>query len=348
MRLDRYARYAWAVLGVNLLVVAWGALVRASGSGAGCGSHWPLCNGQVVPSADHSSTIIEFTHRVTSGMALLAVVVLLVWALRRHAASRDITQARAALAVRQWPQTVRSAAVAMAFMISEALVGAGLVLFGLVGDNSSALRAVVLGVHLVNTFFLLASIALTAWFASGGAPVQLRGQGAPAPLLLGAIGATVLLGVTGTITALGDTLFPTASLAEGFRQDFAPAAHFLLRLRVIHPLLAVTLALYVLAVAAVVLRRRPTSPASQWLARAVVALFFAQVAAGTLNLLLRAPIWMQIVHLALADALWITLVLLAAAALAAPQAQPLSRADASRAAPARRAEPPRPAARATR
>ncbi|HEU4629958.1 MAG TPA: COX15/CtaA family protein [Gemmatimonadaceae bacterium] len=348
MRLDRFAAYAWAVLLLNFAVVAWGAFVRASGSGAGCGSHWPLCNGQVVPRDVHTAMLIEFTHRVTSGLALVAVLVLLGWALARHAARHAARRAgagaeglRLALA-RPWSWELRGAALAMAFMLSEALVGAALVLLGLVAENDSATRAVVLGIHLVNTFFLLAFLALTAWWASGGRPVRLRHQGVLGPLLLAALAGLLLLGVTGAVTALGDTLFPSGSLREGFRQDFSPTAHFLLRLRVIHPALAVSLGVYLLLVASAVLRRRTDLDARRF-ARLLITLFFAQLAVGALNLLLRAPVWMQLVHLVLADAVWVTLVLLTATALAdapavgpsrAAVARPASRRGAGEAAPA--------------
>lgn len=300
MRRNRFVIFAWATLVYNLAVVAWGAFVRASGSGAGCGSHWPLCNGQVVPMGAHTATLVEFTHRVTSGIALLLVVGLLVWAWRRFPAGHPARL---------------GAGVAMAFMISEALVGAGLVLLGLVADNSSVARAVVLGIHLVNTFFLLAFIALTAWWGSGRPRAALRGGGAISALLVLAAAGTLVVGVAGAITALGDTLFPVASLAQGVREDFSATAHFLIRLRVVHPLLAIGLGLYLLVVAGVI-RMRRTDVASRRLASLLILLFFVQLGVGTLNVALMAPIWMQLVHLLLADLVWLTLVLLGAAALA--------------------------------
>ncbi len=300
MRSNRFVAFAWATLAYNLVVVAWGAFVRASGSGAGCGSHWPLCNGQVVPRGAHTATLIEFTHRITSGIALLLVVGLVVWAWRRFP--------------RGHPARL-GAGVAMGFMISEALVGAGLVLLGLVADNSSVARAVVLGIHLVNTFFLLAFIALTAWWGSGRPRASLVEGGAVAALLLIAVIGTLVVGVAGAITALGDTLFPVASLATGVRQDFSATAHFLIRLRVLHPLLAIGLGFYLLAVAGVVRLHRPDATTRR-LASLVILLFFLQLGIGTLNVVLMAPIWMQLVHLLMADVVWLTLVLLTASALA--------------------------------
>jgi len=326
MRISRFAAYAWAVLAANLGVILWGAFVRASGSGAGCGSHWPLCDGQVVPRALEAEMLVEFTHRLTSGLALLMVVLLLGWAMARHASPhpdevgataflrRPLRTVLAAVTRRPWGAELRGAALAMAFMISEALVGAGLVLFGLTADDASAARAVVLGIHLVNTFFLIAFLALTAWWASGAPAPGRGGHGALGPLLSAALAATLLIGVTGAITALGDTLFPAETLRAGLRDDFSATAHFLVRLRAVHPAIAVATGLYLLVVAAAVRRRRADAPTRR-LAAAIIALFFVQLGLGTLNLLLLAPIPLQLVHLLVADAVWLTLVLLTASAL---------------------------------
>lgn len=306
MRLTRFARFAWFVLLYNLGVVLWGAYVRATGSGAGCGSHWPLCKGEVVPRAPATATLIELTHRVTSGIALLGVVAMLVWALRAFPRGH----------------AVRTGAIAsMGLMILEALLGAGLVLFRLVADNASMLRAFSMSAHLVNTFLLLGAISLTAWWASGGRPVRVRADDRVAWILGAGIAATLLLGVSGAVTALGDTLFPAASLAEGIRQDFHPAAHLLLRLRVLHPVIAISVGVYLVVAARAVRSMRP-SPATRRLAGAVPILFGIQLAVGVLNLLLMAPVAMQLVHLLLADAVWIALVLLSASALARPDPAP--------------------------
>jgi len=223
MRLSRFSAFAWGVVVFNLGVIVWGAYVRASLSGDGCGSSWPLCNNEVVPLGAGAKTLVEFTHRATSGVALLLVVALAVWALRalpkRHPA--------------------RGAAVmSLGFIVVEALIGALLVRYQFVAGNPSASRAVWMAVHLVNTFLLLASLALTAWWASGGAAVRLRRQGTLGLVVAGALAGTLVLAVSGAVAALGDTLFPAGSLAEGLRQDLSPAAHALVRLRVMHPLLA--------------------------------------------------------------------------------------------------------------
>jgi heme A synthase len=301
MKLSRFARFAWAVLVYNIGIILWGAFVRASGSGAGCGSHWPLCNGQVIPRSPEVETLIEFSHRLTSGIGLILVVWLFFWARRLFARG---TPART------------GAAASLFFMITEALVGAGLVLFSLVADNASIARALFMAVHLANTFLLLAALVLTAWWASGGRPVRLRGQGTLSLLLLVGCGGMILLGVSGAVTALGDTLFPSQSLAEGLRQDLSPTAHFLIRLRIFHPPIAIMVGLYLVFAGRLAYLRRP-HPTTHRLARWLLILFIVQLAAGAINVVLLAPIWMQIVHLLLADAVWLTLVLLTASALAA-------------------------------
>lgn len=297
--MSRFARYGWAVLAYNLIVILWGAYVRASGSGAGCGAHWPLCNGEVIPRAPSLETLIELTHRATSGIAFLLVVGQLVWARRRFAAG---TAVRAV------------AHVAMALMVTEALVGAGLVLFEYVADDASIARAYWLAAHLLNTFALVAALAVVPWLADGPAQPTFEMRGSEVTLLVVAVLGTMLLGMTGAITALGDTLFPARSLAEGMAQDFSPTAHFLLRLRIIHPTLAVLMAFVLWLAAGVNAMRRP-APTVRRLAVAVAVLVAVQLLAGLVNLLLLAPIWMQLVHLLLADLLWIALILLATAAI---------------------------------
>ncbi len=202
----------------------------------------------------------------------------------------------------------------MVFILTEALVGAGLVLFQWVGTNASIARTISVAVHLVNTFLLLASLSLTAWWASGGQGLRLEGQG----ILLGGLALALLgvltLGVTGSINALGDTLFPTSSLYSGIQQDFTPGAHFLLRLRVWHPLIAVSVGLYTIFLASF-LRLRRNEAAIKQLSVILGGIVLLQLTAGLVNLLLLAPVWMQILHLFLADSLWITLVLLSASVL---------------------------------
>lgn len=287
------------MLAYNIGVILWGAYVRATGSGAGCGSHWPLCNGVVLPRAPSTATLIEFSHRVTSGIALVSVLVLLVWTWRTV----------------RTPHPARTgAALSVFFMLTEAAVGAGLVLFELVAGNASMARALFVAVHLLNTFILLACIALTAWWLSGGAAITLEGRGRRAAAFIALCVALLVSSTSGAIAALGDTLYPQGSLTAALRADLSPTSHVLIRLRILHPMFAATTALALLLFANRLARGR--GAAAERMVTLVVGLALVQIAAGVVNVLLLAPVWMQMVHLLIADALWVSVVLLSAAALA--------------------------------
>ncbi len=302
MQLTRFAKFAWFVLIWNVITALWGAFVRATGSGAGCGSHWPLCNGQVVPQAEQVATLVEFSHRIMSGLAMIGVLVLLVWAFRAYPKGHP----------------VRFGAVASAvFIILEALVGAALVLFGWVVDDASKERALVVSIHLTNTFLLLASLAVVAWWASNKRPIALQAHrwlvwGLRVGLLL-----VLLIGVSGAITALGDTLFPVNSVAEGLQQDFDKTASFLVRLRLWHPVLSILTGVYLLFLARLI-NSEHADPTVTRLSRLLAIFVVVQLAAGFVNVMLLAPVWMQVIHLLLADLVWLSLVLLSASVAAVP------------------------------
>ncbi len=302
MSRDRFTTYAWTVLGANLLVILWRAFVRATGAGAGCGNNWPTCNGEVIPRSPSIETLIEYTHRATSGIALLMVVALLIFAFRSYPPAHRVR---------------RGALWSMIFMLGEAAIGAGIVLFELVTENESTARALFIGVHLGNTFLLLAALALTAWWAGGGAPVVLADQGQKLRLPAAALAATLLMAVSGAIAALGDTLFPATALGEAIRQDLSPTSHILIQLRASHPLIAVLTSLPLLYYIGIV--RRQARRRAKRFANLLNLAIFVQLIAGAINILLLAPIWMQLVHLLLADLLWILLVLTCAASLARPE-----------------------------
>jgi heme A synthase len=250
-----------------------------------------MCNGELIPHSRPIATLIELAHRVSSGIALILIVGLIVWAFRAFPAGHAARKA---------------AAWSVFFTFTEALIGAGLVLFEKVAKDQSFSRVVSLSVHLINTFLLVGAIALTAWFASGKPAISLRRTAWRTAALIG-LAATLVLGVSGAITALGDTLYPSASLAEGFRSDFAATAHFLVRFRKYHPLVAVLTGAY-LVVFAWLARRRTQTP----LTTALIALVVTQLGLGALDVLLLAPVWLQLIHLLLADLVWICAVLLSA------------------------------------
>jgi len=282
----KFARFAWITLAYTVAVVLWGAIVRATGSGAGCGESWPLCNGRLVFGTPALAKIIELTHRSSSGIDGILIVVMAIWAFRVFPKGHPARL---------------GATISLPLLVVEALLGAALVKFGLVVNDPSPARAVVLSIHLANTLALLATITLTAWWG-GGRPRRLL----DARAWMSLVGVTVL-GITGALSALADTLYPSASLEAGLLQDWNAGASWLVRLRALHPFLALAVAVWVVyyASARVVKARRPAI----W----VMTLFAAQLAAGAVNLALLTPLAMQVIHLLLADLLWIALVVLCAA-----------------------------------
>ena len=293
---DRFRRLAWFTLGYNVLVVLWGGVVRASGSGAGCGDHWPFCNGEVIPSNPALNTVVEFAHRVTSGIAL-PLVFWLVWQAFRLAPR--------GAAVR------KAAGAAGVFIVLEAALGAGLVLFEYVAYNPSYARAVWMAGHLVNTLLLLGALALVAWWAQGGSVPQ-----RPAPGRAGAVGAALaavlVLAVGGAVTALADTL----AVGGGLDPADHPVVAALVGVRWVHPAMAFVV---LGVVAASVWQSRGTAVVAR--GTTVLGLFVAQMGIGALNVALNVPVWMQIVHLLMTDVVWIALVIWAAEALAADPAR---------------------------
>ena len=290
-------RFAWAVLAYFVAVILWGALVRATGSGAGCGEHWPLCNGTMIQHSPRVDTIIEFTHRVTSGISFFSAVGLLIWTfvgtVRGHLA-------RAA-----------SAAVVI-FTLIEAILGALLVKLGLTAQSQSPLRAPYLALHLTNTLLLLAALTLAAHFLSRshgftGKTVRIV---APAEAIV-AVVTLLIVGVTGSLAALGDTLFPASSIGAALAQDFSATSAWLVRWRWTHPTVAVIAGIFLVWLV-VRASRRSIHWDNRRLSAVVLVLLAAQYLLGVLDVVLLAPTWLQIAHLLGADVLWAALVVLTA------------------------------------
>ena len=296
-------RFAWGVLAYFIAVILWGTLVRATGSGDGCGNHWPLCNGTVVQHSAGVQTMIEFTHRVTSGISAFAVVGLL-WGtfagtVRGHLA--------------------RAAAVAsVAFTLIEAILGAFLVKLGLTAQSQSPLRPAYLALHLTNTLLLLAALTLTAHLLSRNKGYLRSTVRLTAPFgAVATIVVVMIVGVTGSLAALGDTLFPASSLANALAQDFTSTSGWLVRWRWTHPtvaLLASAFLLWLLVRAA----RRTTVWDNRSLSALVLGLLATVYTLGVLDVVLLAPLWVQVAHLLAADSLWAALVVLTARLTLAP------------------------------
>jgi cytochrome c oxidase assembly protein subunit 15 len=290
-------RFAWAVLAYFTAVILWGALVRATGAGAGCGNHWPLCNGTVLQHSASTNTMIEFTHRITSGISFFSAVGLLVWTflgtIRGHLARY-------------------AAAFTVFFTLLEAILGALLVKLGLTAQSHSPLRPWYLALHLTNTLLLLAALTLTAHLLS-------RRQGylrntirlvAPFGTIVGIL-VVLVVGVTGSLAALGDTLFPATSLGAALAEDFSATSGWLVRWRWTHPTIAFIASIFLIWIL-VRAAQRTTHWDNRSLSALVLVLLALQYVLGVFDVLLLAPLWLQIAHLLGADVLWSALVVLTA------------------------------------
>lgn len=285
-------RFAWAVVAYNVLVVLWGALVRATGSGAGCGNHWPLCNGVVVPVSPTFHTIVEFTHRMMVGGATFAMIALIVWTFRASA--------------KGWAARV-FVTLAGILLVNEAFLGALLVKLGYVTTNQSVGRVIVLSIHLGNTLLLLSAITMTAvMLGTRQRWRELHATGRDRTIALLGLLATLVVGISGSLAALGDTLFPSSSLTSAMANDFAASSPLLLRLRGVHPASAIVAAAFV---AWLILRSHHR--ADPRMRNAVLTLLALQFVLGIADVILLAPAWMQILHLFGADLFWLSLVVAA-------------------------------------
>ena len=295
LKITKFAKFAWFVLAYNIVVILWGVFLRASKSGDGCGQHWLTCHGEVIPSAPEMKTVIEFSHRLTSGLAFIAVLILVIWAFRKFPKGHILR---------------KTAVVSFIFIITEALVGAGLVLTGNTAEALTAARPFWMAGHLTNTFILLTFLTLTAWFASGGGRFNFKVEPKVLLLLVLAVIGIFFVGITGSIAALSHMLFPSTTLAEGLQQDFSETSHILLRLRIFHPISSISVGVFLIFLAGW-LRKKAGEDfwVNRW-SNVLSILVLMQLAFGAVTLFTGAPILMQLVHLLLADAVWIVFILL--------------------------------------
>ncbi len=295
--------YAWFTLGWTVLTIIVGAVVRATHSGDGCGKSWPGCADNFVPtSTENVSRIIEFSHRTVSGLNLVFVAVLMVMVLRMFASGHPAR---------------RSAVASMIFIIFEAAIGALIVLYGWVAHDTSTPRQVSVPLHLVNTFALTAVLALTVWHVREGGRLSfadrrlVRQLGGLALLIL-------LMAATGATTSLADTLFRADTLGEGLAQDFDSASALIVRLRVLHPFVAVSSA--ALIGWFVWHRLDEVERAGRtWPARFVLICLALQVGLGVLHIALLTPLATGLMHLAVALVLWLAFAFFAFGMLAGPR-----------------------------
>jgi protoheme IX farnesyltransferase len=289
---------AWSVLIFSVLVILGGAVVRATGSGDGCGASWPTCTDRIFPSNPALETMIEFSHRITSAFAILGVLALYVLARRIYPRGHWVGKA---------------AGMSLILMVVESLLGASLVIFQWVDQDASIGRMIVVPLHLVNTYLLLGALTLTAWWASGNRVPADRVDGRTRRQLLFGAAGLLLVGAMGALNALSDTLYPAESFFSGVQQELSSDAPWLVQLRILHPIVAIAVGFGVaylamhLSVSAADRTKRLSS--------VIVGLVVLQLFVGLVNVILATPLETQVVHLAFADAMWIAYVVFAAALL---------------------------------
>ncbi len=289
MKSQKLSTFAWIVLVYNLAAVAWGVYVRASKSGDGCGSHWPLCDGASVPLHGYAAKIVESSHRISTTLVGVLAIAMLVWAFRAFPKKHLVRTAASGV---------------MALTLVEGLVGAALVKFQLVVNNSSGLRLAVMGIHVTSTFMLLGCIATVAMAASGLRPLRFKGQSGIGWILGMAAFGMLLLGISGAVSALGHTLNPVDNVLSAAMD---PKTFWMVRLQPLHPLIAVSVGLYLALAGGLIQHLRPDPNVKKAL-RWMVGIYGGQILVGIVNIWLKAPIPMQMMHLALADANWVSLV----------------------------------------
>ncbi len=305
-KLSGFAKFTWFVLAYNIVVILWGVFLRASKSGDGCGQHWLTCHGELIPSAPQLKTIIEFSHRITSALDGLIVIGLLVWAILRWRSGKSA----------QNNLVLKMAIGSFMFVIVAGLLGAGLVLTGNTAETLTAARPFWMAAHLITTLILLTFLTLTAWFAGGGKRFNFNVETKVNVLLLLGVFGFLLVGMSGSVAALSSMIFPSETLTEGITKDFAATSNILLRLRVSHPILSILTGIYFIFLAGW-LRKKSENTAGvvRW-SNVLTILILLQIGFGALTLLTLAPILMQLGHLFLADAVWISFVLMTANFLA--------------------------------
>lgn len=255
----------------TLLVILWGAWVRISHSGNGCGDHWPMCQGELIPSLNsEGKTWVEYSHRLMSGIYGLIVIGFL-WFYRKKSFS---------------PMTRKLSWALFVLMIIEAGLGALLVKKGLVTVDDSVFRLVAMSLHQLNSFLLTGTTYLFAF--SFTESIRFRKS---YPLLL-----ILVLCMTGAIAALSTTLFPSYSLWEGILQDLHSESHLFIRLRILHPLFAVATTLGLMTY--FYLKNNH---------RLVIEIFIA-LFVGLITLLTLSPVWLKLTHLLIAHVLWARLI----------------------------------------
>ncbi|MFM9872842.1 MAG: heme o synthase [Fimbriimonadaceae bacterium] len=305
IRRNRFAVASIALLFLTVVVILFGAFVRASLSGDGCGTGWPMCENSFVPVGAQLKTYIEASHRISTEILWLIVGGFLIWAYRLFEKGHPARKATLG---------------AFVFTTISGLIGAILVIFKLVTHDTSLARAITMPMHLLNTFALMAALCLMVYFAKGGRVVGFGGHGGLGSAFKWTMGSFFALGMTGAISAMGKTAYATKlasanTFMERVQMHVGSDASPLLKGGLLHPLMAMAAGLVLLFTCRLAMDQRAGNAEVETWSRRTIWLYLGQMAFGTMNLVASAPIWMQLTHLALALANWIALVMLAVYAM---------------------------------
>jgi len=287
----RYRLFVWALVAFTVVVILSGDIVQATESGAGCGEHWPRCDGSLIPAIGDAHTAVEFTHRMVTTILSLGFIVMVIAARRLFGRGHLV-----------W----RTALAATGILIIEILLGAALVLFGWVEEDASWGRVFADSFHVVNTFMLVGAVALVAHFAAGHRGFRVDTSLRRDRYLLFAVVIVVAVAITGTLNSLADTLY----FSDQVDVDETPIAALLVTIRGIHPAVAIGGGVIALYLVHQVSARQPGQ--AENLGMAIQGVIALQFLVGIFNIVLLTPLETQIVHLTLADALWLLLLIFSA------------------------------------
>jgi len=278
VKLNSYAKLG---LFLSIVSILAGAFVRATGSGDGCGATWPTCKGRIIPALTDTSELIEFSHRSVSGFLLIVTLIIFSKTRKLHKAS-----------------LVKSVTNYLTFfVIFEAIIGAVIVLFEWVGLNSSLPRIIAVPIHLVNTFGLLGSYAILYKILEDDIQ-EIKSIFNKNFILISFL--FLLSGATGSITALADVLFPSTSFIEGFLADFDKTSEVLTRLRILHPIISTILSIVLYLYSTRINKKYGVN------VKLLKTFVIIAVSLGVLNVLSNIVLPLSILHLAIADFLWIS------------------------------------------
>ena len=277
MTLNKFSLYG---LIFSIVSIIAGAIVRATGSGDGCGASWPTCNGEIIPELDTPSELIEFSHRSVSGVLLIITLIIFVKSFKDEVPTLQKKII--------WSLTF--------FVLLEALIGAVIVIYEWVGMNSSAPRIIAVPLHLVNTFGLLGTYTLLFYLTQNSKTTlnNFFDRGFKIGLFL-----FLLSGATGSIAALADVIFPSESFITGLAEDFDTNSEVLIRLRILHPIVASALSLYLYSEA------NRLQNEYQVITKNIKLLILLGVLLGVSNVISNIILPLSILHLLMADLLWI-------------------------------------------